>query len=55
MIRYYRKYTKIRRQDCGNPPAINTERLTAMYEFEKMDRKLLGERIEDELMRYILA
>ena len=25
-----------------------------MYEFEKMDRKLLGERIEDELMRYIL-
>ena len=25
-----------------------------MYQFEKMDKKLLGERIEDELMRYIL-
>lgn len=24
-----------------------------MYQFEKMDKKLLGERIEDELMRYI--
>lgn len=25
-----------------------------MYQFEKMDKKLLGDRIEDELMRYIL-
>lgn len=25
-----------------------------MYRFEKMDKKLLGDRIEDELMRYIL-
>lgn len=25
-----------------------------MYQFEKMDKKLLGERVEDELMRYIL-
>lgn len=25
-----------------------------MYQFEKMDKKLLGDRIEDGLMRYIL-
>lgn len=25
-----------------------------MYQFEKMDKKLLGDRIADELMRYIL-
>ena len=25
-----------------------------MYQFEKLDKKLLGEQIEDELMNYIL-
>ncbi len=32
---------------------MERERTAVMYQFEKMDKKLLGERIEDELMRYI--
>lgn len=33
---------------------LGKERVGTMYQFEKMEKKLLGDRIEEELMRYIL-
>ena len=41
--------------NCKKTEDVQERKETAvMYQFEKMDKKLLGEQIEDELMRYIL-
>ncbi len=33
---------------------MRKEEISLRYQFEKMDKKLLGDHIADELMRYIL-
>lgn len=40
--------------DISEQRWIEERTVGTMYQFEKMDKKLLGDRIEDELMRYIL-
>lgn len=44
----------VRDEAQENLRSCGRERPAVMYQFEKMDKKLLGDRIEEELMRYIL-